>query len=341
MSSAFLLSYARFARHRHAAIALAVAAGFTTHAAADVVTFPLSAGAINLGSSLTNFQASGTSTQLVRGFMVSGDWSSSSGTARSNEFRARLTSNAPGFFPTNDRAMGGNASTDPFSFGAGATLWANGPVPVSGERHLRGELSRFAPLNSTWTVGLSQSFAGSTAEVSNGELQLFTDAVAPHAGNMASDNTPTYHRAATLSDFGQGTESPDQHRYNTWSFTAPTTGLYLVGAAYRDSTMSQTFDGFLSLYRGDFDSELPVVNLLAIDSDNEVNAGGSAGSSIWIELEAGQQYTAVVSTQLANTSFPLGGGEYTLFAAGAVPSPGAGSIALIGAGIVCFFRRRR
>lgn len=299
-------------------------AAFTAAAAAGVQTIPL--GTQNITTTYSSIPFSGTGTALVRGYTVTGDWTAGSGGPWSQEFQTRLQSGLTGVF---DRSMGGTNNGNPYSFVQGGSWWSNGTTNLgSNIGNIRGEYTTFQPANSSFTLGLRQSFAGSNATLSNAAVNLFTDIIPEQSGAL-DGSSGLYRRAGSVTGIGSGTlGSGTTYRYESYTFTALVDGLHQIGARYTG------FDGYLSLYQGAFDPTNAIANIIGVDDDSSPTIG-TLGSDMWLNLIGGQSYTVVISHFSATPQT----GSFISYVAGPVPAPA--SLALLGLGGLAASRRRR
>lgn len=332
-----------------AAVALMAAAGA---AQADTLRFPL--GNLNLTNnaadnlvSVPGYTAGGT----VRAFNVYGTYTPGDlGSDGSNGLRSTLASGAAGFVTTTARSFGGpGIGGGVYTFGTANQVWNGSNTGASAVattfgptlRGIQGDLRRANQVsaNNTFTAGLSVNAAsGVTATLSSAELVLLTDAITPVAGSLGITSPTTTTRVSGLTGFGTGTTTATgTYRYFQFTFTPATSGLYAAG--FTKNLTSGLGDGAIAVYQGAFNPASVLDNCVAIDGDYLGDAGQADGAVAYINMNAGQLYTVVVTTQSAGN---LSGGFQAYVAGGAaviVPAPGAA--ALLGLGALAARRRRR
>ncbi len=304
-------------------------------ATALLVTSPVYAGLYEygLGNLLVPQSGAGISIPVqglgpsdpIRGYYVGGDWTAGPGNPFSNEMRANLNN-------TGERAIGGVSNGNPFTFPPFGATWDNNTAPANVRTDLIGSAT---PQNALHDLKLRTTFLASSANLANAKLGLLTDALPPTSGAV-SPGAPTFRRAQTLTTLAGSASS--SYRYTTIDFTAPATGLYLVGADYGvNAAGAPTWDGYLHLYpQGAFNPANALSGLIGLDDDghNALNGVDADKSAIWINLVGGQTYTTVVAQFVSNSASNLG--EFTLYVAG-VPEPASCSLlALVG----LLFRKR-
>lgn len=336
-----------------------------TVASADLITIPVNPGTTNLSDTspvaFSGLQDAGATTSVVRGFYVSGTFVSANDSAGANQLRAALTTvNGT----TTARQMTSiSAGSTPTTFVTGPTLWMGSNTNVTAmpstqgptNSGFQGELSRAqrAPGNSSFGLTLSIAPLGppNTATYSNVALNLLTDIITPVSGSIRGGNlsnpSPLITGARPTSFSGINTTtntatgvtlaSAAAYRYNSFTFTSLAAGLHMIGADYINSSGGASTDQYLLLYKGVFDPAQPTLNLVGLDGDNIGDANGTQGSSMFVNLPAGQEYTVVITTQGATTA--AASTAWTSYVAGPVPAPGAGALLALG-GIAAFRRRR-
>ena len=279
----------------------------------------------------------------VRAALLSGDWSrfGTGSTRVSGETSLRLTADGVTYI---DGLAGGTSNGDPYRFpvGSDGSRWFN--RPQGGATPIYGELFS-APAAMTYDaeVRLSGTAPATTqgrAVLTNGAVNLFTDAVEPFRGTGLNGGTMAGRPNTST------TVLPGDYQYASYDFTPNVGGVYAVLGDWRND--QSYYDGFLLLYRGGFDPANPLTNLVGFD-DNIVNVRGTAGaptgnimgSSMFIRMDEGVQYTIVATTSLDADPFV---GRHTIYVAGGnvvnVPAPGALGIAGIGFGLISRRRRR-
>lgn len=254
----------------------------------------------------------------IRAYYVTGDWTQVAGNPFSNEFRSQIVgvSNLGGGLL--DRSHGGVATNAPFSFVAPSNTTANqGAAPSTFLANVAG-----ADLGGTITVGLRQTFAGSSATMANATVHFATDIITPDAVVIDGTSPTMVARPNSLTTVTTGT-----YGYKATTFTAQASGAHHIGL------YTGGVDGYVLLYNGAFDPNSPLTNLIGLDDVGDLTDTNS--SSFWINLTGGQQYTMVSTTFTAGAA--MGNGLATV--AGPVPEP-ATMIAL-GAGVAALLRRRR
>jgi hypothetical protein len=238
--------------------------------------------------------------------------------------------------------MGGNTSTavtswnfGQFSNRANNSAFNDPATPAGG---LTGNVFTGAAVSANYSIKFLSGSATMTATMTNANLTLVTDAVAPMSGNLTGVTT-VFQRPTNLTTLNAGTA----FRYNVHTFVAPTTGTYMIAGNWltRDATGAPIFyDGHLELYEGSFNPLTPLVNLVGVDDDGlQVPPGTSVfnSSAMWLNLTAGQSYSAVATTFSSGSTGAVN--PYTIYVAGPVPEPA--TMAVLGLGVIPFLRRRK
>ncbi|MGJ8640091.1 MAG: hypothetical protein ACSHYA_11945 [Opitutaceae bacterium] len=202
---------------------------------------------------------------------VTGDWSSSSGAALSDELELTIVGpgEITGFLSVFDNAASNSAL-------------------VSG-------LTGIVELTSTGTLGdyefsLTNLTEGSEVAFQNGSIELLTLVEEFVDNGSITSGSPTFDRPDE-----NGAASGRNTRYNTYSFTPTATGTYSI------ESQQVAFDGFIAIYAGDQDTA-PFSGFLAANDDS---SAGESFSQLEVDLDSGQTYTLVTTSYstLASGSF--------------------------------------
>jgi hypothetical protein len=294
--------------HRIVLGAVVAATGVATQA--GVYTANLGNVAIPSAAPVTvPFNIPGADTAPIRGFLVGGNWTAVAGGPWSSELGAGLDASTL-------RYQGGASNGNPFAF-PGVSGTYNNSV-YGGD--LQGVDS--VAVSGAHTASFQQEFAGSSAQLANATVSLYTDALSPIASAIVEG--PTFNRPSSLTTLsGVGTSV----YYNSHPFVAPATGTFLVNLSTPGVSDP---DGYLLLYSGSFNPASPLTNLIGVSDDGGNGVGFS--STIPINLTSGSQYVAVATTfDNAIT------GAYSLYVAG-VPEPATALLLLLG-GVTALRRR--
>lgn len=285
----------------------------------------------------------------LRAFYVTGDWNAVSGNPFSSEFRARLnpgaTTVAAGSLTgapatgTWIRSHGGVGNGNPFTFGhPQVTSWSNNVTtsPAAHGYNTNIHYSTGATMGGLFNLGLSQSFSGSSAQLTNGQVHFLTDCMAPVGfdtqNSLPGTTTGTMTQRPTGGNLATLTAAGTYH-YAAMTFTAPATGVKHL-AIHTGGPNFPTFDGYLLMYGpGGFNPLSPLANLIAHDDDS--GSGLSNSADLFMSVTQGVQYTLVATT------FSGTGPHYTgMFTVAGVPEPSA--MLLVGAVVsILGYRRRR
>ncbi|HMO34480.1 MAG TPA: PEP-CTERM sorting domain-containing protein [Gemmatales bacterium] len=309
-----------------ALLAAAVAMLFGSNIHADVYTFTFTAPAtVTTTAQFVSIDTTGFAGR-VRAYVLSGDWTAVSGGPWSAELRTQLVGVTDQGGGVLERVMGGVNNSNPFTFATPSqTSIDQGQPPRTFLANIAA-----ADLGGTFSLGLRQTFAGSTASIANTSITFYTDAITPVPVNVNSGSSVMTNRPNSLT-----TTTAGSFLYESSTFTPEFDGTYHFGL------YTGGIDGYLLVYNGSFDPTNPLANLIGLDDDGDLGANNS--SSFWLNLTAGNTYTVVSTTFTAGADMPNG----LLTIAGlpvgaAVPEPG--SLALIGAtaaGVWYTWRRKK
>ncbi|TVQ74924.1 MAG: hypothetical protein EA380_11900 [Phycisphaeraceae bacterium] len=311
--------------------AIVLSAG-TAVASANVFSFNFSPGAITNTASFYNIDTSSASGR-ARAFYVTGDWSVLGGDPWSNEFRVQLAGVTNVGGGALERTHGGVGNGNPFTFGAPTVAtWSNNTTtsPVGHGYNTMLANASSSDLGGIFSLGLRQSFGGSSASLANAQIHFLTDIIAPVAFDSAASGQSMSARPSSLTTTTTG--AGGGYTYDTLSFTALATGVHHLAMH-----ISPPFDGYMLVYQGAFDPINPLDNLIGLDDIGGLGDPNSA--DMFLGLTQGQEYTLVATTFASITGGASGvSGLFTV--AGVVPAPGtaviAGMLALGG-----MTRRRR
>ncbi|MBL8892732.1 MAG: PEP-CTERM sorting domain-containing protein [Planctomycetaceae bacterium] len=297
-----------------------------TSAQADVFSYNFTPGTVTTTVSTYSIDTTGA-TGRARAFYITGDWSVAGGDPFSNEFRAQLVNVTNQGGGALDRLHGGLGNGNPHSFGAPiSNTWSNNTTSPAGLGYntFLADIAA-ADLGGTMTLGLRQTFAGSSANLANAQVHFLTDVIAPVAVNTTTSGTSMGNRPNGLTTlFGAGT-----FNYQALTFTAQATGAHHIGLR----TGGQ--DGYLFAYNGTFDPNNPLTNLIGLDDVGGL--GDANSSSMFLGLTGGNLYTFVATHFTSGSN--ITNGSFSIAGPAAVPEPS--SALLLGLFALTGMARRR
>jgi hypothetical protein len=278
-------------------------------ARADVFDFIINGGAgFNITSgSPVSFNFAGTpAISQIYGFTLAGDWTDVSGGPWSSDLLVNIT--PAGLSATGARNVGGVDNGDPFTFPGGSFGFFGFNGQTSNAAYAwHGGANASA---GTWSIAFDTSWGGSTANLANAVITVYSSPSFNFSGTNATGDT--FDRPE---QDGSGL-SGEIVQYNAQSFVASVSGRHLFAADYN-------YDGFLALYEGTFNPANPMANLIgAADDDFFV---GTAASTFSAVLTEGQTYI------LVHTSFDATeNGNFSSFVLGPAAIPEPATLALLG-----------
>jgi len=302
-------------------------------ATADVFSYPVAVGSpITTTATFFNIDTTGAAGR-ARAFYVTGDWSVAGGDPFSNEFRVQITGVTNNGGGALERTHGGLSNGNPFSFAApDVATWANNVTNPLG----RGYNTMLANLPASdmggiFSLGLRQTFGGSSANLNNAQVHFLTDIFAPVPFDTAATGQTMPARPSSLTTTTTGIGGG--YSFEAFTFTAQATGAHHLAMH-----ISPEFDGYMLAYSGLFDPNNPLDNLIGLDDIGGL--GDPRSADMFLGLTEGESYTLVATTFAAGAIGATPPGVSGLFTvAGPVPAPGA--VALFGALAMGGMARRR
>ncbi len=311
-------------------VAIALSISFESVLSAAIFTYGFSPATITTTAAFYSIDTTGASGR-ARAFYVTGDWSVAGGDPWSNEFRVQITGLTNLGGGGLQRAMGGLGNGSAYTFGApAASTWSNNttsPTGMGAVTYLADVAA--ADLGGIYSVGLRQTFGGSSANLANAAVHFATDVITPVAVNTIGGPSMS-RRPSSLT----GLSSAGTYRYQTLSYTATASGAHHFGL-YTGGA-----DGYLFVYNGAFNPLSPLTNLVGLDDIGDL--GDANSSSMWLNMNAGDTYTMVAS--VFSSGADVSNGTFTIAGpVGAViPEPATmGLLATLSMGGLAFRRIRK
>lgn len=289
-------------------------------------SFSYNLGTVSLSDTTLNFPVNTAgATGRARAFTINGIFAAGTGFPWSSDLQVGLLGVTNQGNGTALRAMGGNNTSNGFTFTGSSPTWNNN-LGGTGDQHPRGFLANQASsdLGGSITMQMRLGVSGRTASLFNARVTFLTDVVAPTAIDLTNLSPVMTSRANSLT-----TTTSGNFRYQAVTFTAQETGVHAIGL-YNNGVSTH-----LMGYNGAFSASNPLTNLIGVDHVGDLTEFRS--SNMFLNLTAGQTYTFVATT--TNSDEFLSGGSLVIAGPEAIPEPATMSV--LGAAGVAMARRRR